>query len=148
MMSDGSPVTGIEALETDPAFFAKSGPLPTAFEEERRFPRFYYRARLQAAIYPLGASGQPPAACSLLARDLSRGGMNLIHSEQVYPGQRIDVALTDGSLRSLEVTWCRRLDNQCYTLGCRFIKTAEGPTDNAAAAPAATVPKSSEGTGS
>lgn len=147
-MSDGSPVTGIEALEKDPDFFAKSGPLPTAFDEERRFPRFYYRARLQAAIYPLGVAGQPPVACSLLARDLSRGGMNLIHSEQVYPGQRIDVMLTDGSLRRLEVAWCRRLDNQCYTFGCRFIKSAEAPTDSPAAATAAVAPDSSAGTGS
>jgi hypothetical protein len=133
-MSEGSQATGIEALEAEPDFYAKTGPLPTAFKEDRRFPRFYYRARLAAAIYPLCAAGQPPVACSLLARDLSRGGMNLVHSEQVYPGQRVDVVLTDGSPRGLEVIWCRRMAQRCYTFGCRFIKSEEVTADDQVAA--------------
>ena len=119
------------AIEADD-FFSKSGPLPTAFDEDRRHPRFYYRARLDAAIHPLGASGQPPLACSLLARDLSRGGMNLVHSEQVYPGQRIDLVLTDGTSRAVEVMWCRRMAHRCYSIGCRFIKSAEEESDSQA----------------
>ena len=113
------------ALEADLEFFKKSGPLPTAFDEDRRYPRFYYRARVQAAIYPPGRKDQPPALCSVLTRDLSRGGMNLIHNDQVFPGQRIDLVLTDGSPRSVEVMWCRRMAHRCYSIGCRFIKTAE-----------------------
>jgi hypothetical protein len=113
------------ALEADLEFFNKSGPLPTAFDEDRRYPRFYYRARVQAAVYPAGGGNQPPAQCSVLTRDLSRGGMNLIHNEQVFPGQRIELVLTDGSPRSVEVMWCRRIAHRCYSIGCRFIKTAE-----------------------
>lgn len=135
-MSGGTERAGIETLEADADFFAKSGPLPTAYDEDRRFPRFYYRARVQAAIHPLGAAGQPPVQCSLLARDLSRGGMNLIHSEQVYPGQRIDLVLTDGSGRSVEVMWCRRAAHRCYSIGCRFIKQSVGE-ENGSADPAA-----------
>jgi hypothetical protein len=121
-------------LEADLEFFNKSGPLPTAFDEDRRYPRFYYRARVQAAIYPPGSPHQPPVECSLLTRDLSRGGMNLIHNEQVFPGQRIELVLTDGSARSVEVMWCRRIAHRCYSIGCRFIKPAE---ESASAEPAA-----------
>jgi hypothetical protein len=123
---------GFAALEADLEFFNKSGPLPTAFDEDRRYPRFYYRARLQAAIYPPGGANQPPAQCSVLTRDLSRGGMNLIHSEQVFPGQRIEIVLTDGSPRSVEVMWCRRIAHRCYSIGCRFIKSSASDTSAAA----------------
>ena len=34
-------------------FFTKSGPLPTAWQEVRRFPRFYFRARVPAVIHPM-----------------------------------------------------------------------------------------------
>jgi hypothetical protein len=119
-------------LDSDADFFAKSGPLPTAFDEDRRFPRFYYRARIDAAVYPLGGPDQPPVACSLLARDLSRGGINLVHNEQVYPGQRIDLNLTDGSSRAVEVMWCRRIAHRCYSIGCRFMKAAETSGDGQA----------------
>ena len=51
--------------------------------------------------------------------------MNLVHNEQVYPGQRIDLVLTDGSPRSVEVMWCRRIAHRCYSIGCRFMKAAE-----------------------
>jgi hypothetical protein len=67
----------------------------------------------------------------LLTRDLSRGGMNLIHNEQVFPGQRIELVLTDGSPRSVEVLWCRRIAHRCYSIGCRFIRQ---PQEDAAAA--------------
>jgi hypothetical protein len=60
----------------------------------------------------------------LLTRDLSRGGMNLVHTDQLYPGQRIDLVLLDGVLRTVEVCWCRRLANRCYSVGCRFTTAA------------------------
>ena len=40
------------AVESDADFFAKAGPLPTAWDEARRFPRFYYRAKVKATVHP------------------------------------------------------------------------------------------------
>ena len=132
-MNAPPPGDAFAEIEAELEFFNKSGPLPTAFDEDRRFPRFYYRARVQAAIFPPGGGKQPPVTCSLLTRDLSRGGMNLVHSEQVYPGQRIDLVLTDGSPRSVEVMWCRRVAHRCYSIGCRFIKSAAEAAESQAA---------------
>lgn len=112
---------GVPAVESDADFFAKSGPLPTAWDEARRYPRFYYRARVQAVVYPFRGAPQPPVECSLLTRDLSRGGINLIHTDQLYPGQRIDLTLLDGVRRIVEVCWCRRLAHRCYSVGCKFV---------------------------
>jgi PilZ domain-containing protein len=108
------------AVESDADFFAKAGPLPTAWDEARRFPRFYYRAKAKATVHPFRGGPQPPVECTVLTRDVSRGGLNLIHTEQLYPGQRIDLLLLDGVERSVEVCWCRRLANRCYSVGCRF----------------------------
>ena len=118
------PMAGSEpTVDPQSEFFTKSGPLPTAWEEVRRFPRFYFRARVQAVIHPLpGGQGGEAVKCCLLARDLSRGGINLLHNLQLFPGQRIDITLNEAAPRSVEVVWCRRLANHCYAMGCRFFK--------------------------
>jgi len=124
MSQTKQPDAGSESMP-EPAddFYSKSGPVPTTADDVRRYPRFYYRARVEAVIYPLAAGQQvEPIRCYLLARDLSRGGINLLHSEQLFPGQRIDVTLSKSEPRSVEVVWCRRLANRCYSLGCRFTK--------------------------
>jgi hypothetical protein len=97
--------------------------------EERRFPRFSFRSCLHATVYPPpGNRGQEPRHCQVLTRDLSRGGMSLLHKEQLFPQQTIDVVLQDGLVRRLEVMWCRRLGTGCYSAGCRFIKLPDEPT--------------------
>ena len=110
-------------IASDAEFFSKAEPIPSHWDDARRFPRFYYRARVKGTIHPLvGNQNQQPTDCVLLTRDVSRGGMNLLHTEQLFPQQRIDVMLKDGSVRPVEVVWCRRLAHRCYSLGCRFIK--------------------------
>jgi len=127
-------------IASDAEFFPKAGPAPSNWDDARRFPRFYYRARVKGTIHPLaGSQNQQPTDCVLLTRDVSRGGMNLLHTEQLFPQQRIDMVLKDGSVRPVEVVWCRRIAHRCYSLGCRFIKAdfdcaemnlAEQPSDD------------------
>jgi hypothetical protein len=111
-------------VETIDDFFAKEGPMPTSFEEARRFPRFYFRTCAEAIIYPLFSREAPtPAQCFVLTCDLSRSGLSLLHNKQLFPGQRIDIILNGEPPRLLEVVWCRRLADQRYAIGCRFRKT-------------------------
>ncbi len=110
-------------VESDAEFFAKTGPLPLHWNDERRFPRFYYRSRMKAFIYP--SKDQPerqPTACEVLLRDLSRGGVSLLHTQQLYPNQRLDVTLADGVTRAVKVVWCRRMTERCYAVGAEFFK--------------------------
>jgi hypothetical protein len=102
--------------------------------EDRRFPRFSFRSCLHATVYPPpGNPDEEPRHCQVLTRDLSRGGMSLLHKEQLFPQQTIDVVLQDGLVRRLEVMWCRRMGAGCYSAGCRFTKlpdtTTEQPSD-------------------
>jgi hypothetical protein len=115
---------GLESLVEGPDdFFERQGPLPTALNEVRRFPRFYFRSCAQATIYALGGRKTPePAQCFVLTCDLSRSGLSLLHKQQVFPGQRINIILNGQPPRPLEVIWCRRLAPGRYAVGCRFRK--------------------------
>jgi PilZ domain-containing protein len=115
-------VEGVK-IESAADFFAKAGPLPACWDELRRHPRFYYRACAEALIYPLGAGEDTqPGQCFLVTRDLSRGGLSLLHDKQLFPGQRIDILLNSEPARPTEVVWCRRLAARSYVIGCRFLK--------------------------
>jgi hypothetical protein len=106
-------------------FFAKSGPLPPSFDDVRRHPRFYFRTCAEVTIRPLGKQKAPPAQCFVLTRDLSRSGLSLLHCEQLFPGQRIDVTLNGQPPRAVEVVWCYRQAKKTFVVGCRFLKSDE-----------------------
>src|SRR5437667_328020 len=114
-------------VESDHEFFELTGPLPTAWDEHRRFPRFYYRSCAEAIVHPLrSAKNAERCQCFLLTRDVSRGGLSIVHTEQLFPGQKLDVILNGAAPRSVEVVWCRRWSHNRYAVGCRFLgSTAE-----------------------
>jgi PilZ domain-containing protein len=104
-------------------FFGKTGPQPTCWNERRRHRRFYYRCCAEALIYPLGGGQLPtPKQYFVLIRDLARGGLSLVHNQQLMPGQRLDIILNGEPPRALEVIWCRRLKDHRFVVGCRFMK--------------------------
>ncbi len=122
------------AAESEHEFFASGGPLPSSWDDGRLFPRFHFRACVDALVYPpAGDPSQEPQHCQVLTRDISRGGMNILHKAQLFPGQFADVVLHDGQQRRLEIMWCRRLGAGCYTAGCRFVR-ADGTVEPTASA--------------
>ena len=131
-------------VESDDEFFELTGPLPTAWDDHRRFPRFYYRSCAEAIIHPLRSSKNATRCqCFLLTRDLSRGGLSIIHTEQLFPGQKLEVILNAESPRLVEVVWCRRWSHNRYAVGCRFLGSpgtapaeASAPETKPVAAPA------------
>lgn len=109
----------VEPDEDD--FFTKSGPMPGTFDEVRKFPRFYFRYCFTAIVHQPRGEGSP-AEHVILTRDVSRAGLSVLHSEQLYPGQRILIMALNDADRPVEVQWCRRLAAQRYVAGCRFVK--------------------------
>jgi hypothetical protein len=125
-----SPATPEAFVESDNEFFEMTGPLPTSWDDHRRHPRFYFRSCAEAIIYPLRGEHDPNAPpCFLLTRDLSRSGVSLIHTQQLFPGQRLDIILNGNPARPMEVVWCRRWTDNRYVIGCRFIGEA-APASN------------------
>lgn len=117
-----TPLGNPTGVESDNEFFAKAGPMPVHWDDVRRYPRFYFRSRVQAVIHPLkNDPSAAPVTCMLLTRDLSRGGLNLLHTQQLFPGQMVEFALADGVMRTVKIAWCRKVANRCYSAGAQFI---------------------------
>jgi hypothetical protein len=134
------PAAAEVAIESDHEFFELSGPLPTSWDEHRRYPRFYFRSCAEAIIHPLRGEKDPNAPpCFVLTRDLSRGGMSLVHTEQLFPGQRLEIILNGQAPRMLEVVWCRRWNDGRYIVGCRFVATSTTSEPLAPNAPPVTI---------
>jgi hypothetical protein len=125
-----------QAAQSEHEFCAKAGPLPAPGGDGRRFPRFNFRACINAVVYPSAAdAAEQPLACQVLTRDISRSGINIVHKAQLFPGQAVTVVLNDGVERSVEVIWCRRLGAGCYSAGCRFVRQDDPAPREACAAP-------------
>ena len=119
--SAGNPI--VEAMDD---FFDRTGPMPTNFDDIRRFPRFYFRSCAEAIVHPLvNRPGTAPAERFVLTCDLSRTGLRMLHNEQLFPGQRVDIVLNGQPPRPTEVVWCKRLATKQYAIGCRFKASAE-----------------------
>lgn len=103
-------------------FFTKSGPMPAVFDDVRRFPRFYFRSVAQATIHPFCGRGSQPQQSLVLTCDLSRGGVRLLHQDQLFPGQKIELLFNNQLHHAAEVSWCRRMAERKFIIGCRFAK--------------------------
>ena len=95
---------------------------PVVGAEGRRFERYEFRALATATIHPpAGRAGERPQVCYVLTRDLSRGGISILHPTRLAQHQQIDLELSDGRKFTLDVQWIKRLDRNSYCIGCRFV---------------------------
>lgn len=102
-------------------FFDKSGAQATRWEDLRQFPRFYFRSQAALEIQPtLPALPRTELAERVYVKDISRAAVAILHSEQLYPGERLRLTLTDGVRRIATVTRCRRVQTDCYEVVARF----------------------------
>ena len=98
--------------------------VPVRTPDQRAHPRFYFQALAAAKIYPLtGQKDNTPQICYVLARDISQGGVSVLHPVPLSKGQRIDLHFADGRICSAEVRWCKQVEPHCCMVGCKFIKT-------------------------
>jgi len=125
MIENAAPL--IESMDD---FFDRTGPIPASYDDVRRFPRFYFRSCAEAVIHPLAKRpGATPAEKFVLTCDISRTGLRLLHNEQLFPGQRLDVVLNGQPAKQTEVVWCKRLAPGRYAVGCRFSSDEQCETD-------------------
>ena len=111
----------LEIPESHAAILLREGFLPPYMGDLRRFPR---RCMNVEATLQLGEGlpgfrrTQEHHAVKVI--DLSRGGIGFLHSDQLYPGEEVNVVLTNAKTVKVEIRWCRRLGPKCYQLGGRF----------------------------
>ena len=54
--------------------------------------------------------------------NVARGGISFLHGEELFPRERMRVVLRDGCDRLIEIVRCRRVQDQCFEVGARFVE--------------------------
>ena len=102
-------------------FFAESGVLTSMPGERRRFPRFCLRtvAAMRCKKH-LSTPPRPDQWVKVFAKDVSRAGFSFVHSEQLFPGERLELVVDTSHHYMGEVRRCRKVGPKCYVIGAQF----------------------------
>ena len=107
----------------------RMGPASTCPDERRQTQRISVGgAGLVAALeyqQTLATVPRRPGWHRLYVVDLSTRGIGFLHSEQLFPGERMQIVLLTGDRRTIEMARCRRLGPRCYRIGGRFVRAGE-----------------------
>jgi hypothetical protein len=102
-------------------FEKKNGAIPVRWVDLRQFPRFYFRSpaalEVQSTLPALPRAQKVERA---YVKDISRAAVAILHSEQLFPGERMWLTVLDGVRRSTTVTRCRRIQANCYEVAALF----------------------------
>lgn len=121
---------------------SQTGPLPGRYSDRRRYPRYHFRC-CAALRYRQTLPTLPRAESwyKVFSSDISRGGVSFLHSEPLFPRERMFLVLPQERVRTIEVVSCIRLQERCFRVGARFVELytegspAEGGGDADAAGP-------------
>ena len=121
----------IELPESLSNFFEISGLSQSSAGDKRLSARWKNRTvagllyRTTFPVLPRSEEWHP-----IYLKDLSRTGAGFVHSEQLYPLERMRILLIDerssrllrnNCLRTVEVVRCRRVQDKCFEVGVRFV---------------------------
>jgi hypothetical protein len=96
---------------------SRRGAQQTRLDERRRFVRFWFPTQCLLEIEPsLPAIPRQAGVSRVWTRDIARGGMSVLHFEQLYPGEQLRLWLASGRLECI-VRRCRRHNPRCYEVG-------------------------------
>ncbi len=73
---------------------------------------------------------RPANSDRVFLKDVSRAGVALIHSEQLFPRENIELLMIDGSVLAATVIRCIRHRQRCYEIAATFKQDEEAvPAD-------------------
>ena len=103
-------------------YFHERGEVPCYTEDERNNQRLKVRTHgLMYADQPLPFRSRAGGPTGVYTRDFSRHGCGLLTHFELFPGERIRVALPTFWVQ-LEVVRARRITSKCYEIGTVLIK--------------------------
>lgn len=111
--------------------FEKTGATPPIPDDLRAGGRIYCRGKGHRAALEcrqsLPALPRETRWCGVYTTNFSRTGCGFLHGEILYPGERMRLVLLTGVPRMVEVVRCRRLADECFEVGVRFIAAGDSP---------------------
>ncbi len=94
-------------------YFAPRGVMPVHPDSRRSYHRFYLRSK---AILQRGE-----ARLGVYTADASRKGIRFLSPIQLMPQEHFGIRLPKTKEFQIEITRCRRIEEECYECGALFI---------------------------
>jgi hypothetical protein len=111
--------------------FEKHGPMPVSHGERRRYSRLHCRSEKNRAAMQcqptLPQLKREPTWHSVYVANISREGLGLLHSEALYPREKLSLIMRSGKKLRLEVVNCRRVNTGCFEIGTEIV-AGDAPT--------------------
>jgi hypothetical protein len=106
-------------------FYDRRGPVPATSADRRRYARLHCpgQAALQVKT-TLPAIDRGQQVHCILTKDISRGGLSFLHTEQLFPHEKVKLWLTIGEHDAMIVR-CQRRNENCYEIGAVFISAEQ-----------------------
>lgn len=106
-------------------FFDQKDNLQPYHSDKRRFVRRNFRSRCILDLeQSLPGVPREQKSYGVYSKDISRNGIAFLHSEQLFPGEKICVWLPTSKVR-VTVARCRRHAEFCYEIGAKFAGKTE-----------------------
>jgi PilZ domain len=99
--------------EEEKDFLGVQGPMPSLFEDRRKFRRFYCRGRALLI--------QDETLEAIYIGDLSRGGVCFLCSHQLMPADRVELIFPNGKLLQAQIQRCQKRRFHCFLCGAQII---------------------------
>ncbi|HEV2972449.1 MAG TPA: hypothetical protein VGY55_20930 [Pirellulales bacterium] len=107
----------VELPQNRADYFARTGPLSAIHEDARRYPRFHLRTAAAISYRStLPALPRSTKAERVYLKDISRSSVAFLHSEQLFPRERFEMLLADGTHWFVTVVRCLRRQDRCYEI--------------------------------
>jgi hypothetical protein len=106
--------------------FKTEGIAPSTPDERRMHPRLRCRDKDHMAglryipTYP--ALQRSDSWSAVFLADMSRGGMQILSHEPLYPGERLSIFMKTGTQLTVQVVRCRRLGEACFSIGTSYVR--------------------------
>jgi PilZ domain-containing protein len=101
--------------ESETEYCDPRGAMPCSDENLRAFHRFFLRGK--ALLKHRGVFH------GVYTKDVSRQGVGFISPVQLLPKEQVQMRLPGANELSLEVTRCRRVCDNCFDAGAKFVLT-------------------------
>src|SRR5690349_9767887 len=94
-------------------YFECSGPVPSGSQDNRRYPRYYFRTKAGINLQPLRPTRFDEFECATYIKDLSRSGLAFLHEHSLPAGEIVNFLLPNGTIRGVAVLRCKRISESC-----------------------------------
>ena len=106
-------------------FFERQGRVASTADDRRRFVRLHCPSRAVLQLETtLPAIHRGRQVHCVLTKDISRSGLSFLHTEQLFPHEKVKLWLSMGK-RDATVVRCLRRNEKCFEIGVVF-STSQG----------------------